>query len=257
MKKNIFLFLVLFLFVLNLEKLSAVVKATNEITETDDKDENKKINKPEQNYLDMALNYINERNFIQAKRYLQMAEASGDEQIFQDSQVWKMYLEALEGSKNPENALNTLSGEMYAKGLYYVSDGWQNYYEKNPSAKDIYALSLEFKEKLIVQYPDSDWAMLVSMQLVNVYINQKDYDKALYYLLKYMDNKKSRGDLNNASDDKAWFYLGQILENSHEYRDLQKSVQAYNKVVENPDSIFYSQAKSRILSLEKFYRVIP
>jgi tetratricopeptide (TPR) repeat protein len=240
----------------------------NKVTETginadvDNKTENQKINKPEENYLEMALNYINERNFEQARRYIQMAEGSGDEKVFQESQVWKMYLAALEGSKSPESGLNGLTGELYAKGLYYISDGWQNYYEKNPASKDLYALSLEYKEKLIVQYPESDWATLASMQLVSVNINRKNFDKALYYLLKYIDNKKSRGDVNksnneNTTDDKAWFYMGQILENSREYRDLHKSVRAYKKVLENKESMFYSQAQNRISYLEKFYHVIP
>jgi len=219
--------------------------------------EDQKINKPDQNYLEMALGYINERNFAQARKYILLAESSGDEQVFQESQVWKMYLDSLEGNKNLESSLNILTGELYAKALYYISDGWQNFYEKNPSAKDVNALSLEYKEKLIIQYPDSTWTTLASMQLVTIYINQKDYDRALYYLVKYIDNKKNRGEEGAVTDDKAWFYMGQILENSREYRDLQKSVKAYSRVLQNPESMFYTLAKNRISALEKFYHVIP
>jgi len=234
------------------------MESENEQELTGDAGEKKeKINKPEQDYLEMAVNYINDRNFVQAKKYLQMAEGSGDEKIFQETQVWKMYVSALEGEKNLDNTLNVLSGELYAKGLYYISDGWQNYFDKNPSSKDLYELSLAYKEKLIVQYPNSEWTKLASMQLVTIFSNQKNYEKALYYLLKYMDNKTNAGDLNSITDDKAWFYLGQILENSKEYRDVQKSMKAYYKVIENPDSMFYSLAKKRISALEKFYQITP
>lgn len=247
---------ILFCFILLLGMVSGNSAQNPEVENEETGKENEKGN-VEKNFLELSVNYINEKNFILAKRYLEMAEKGGDEQIYQEAQLWKLYIESLEGNKNLETGLSALSEDLNAKGLYLISEGWQSYYEKNPEVKDIYALSLEYKEKLITLFPDSEWATLASMQLVTIHINQKDYDKALLYLIKYFDIKKNENQKVHAIDDKAWFYMGQILENSREYRDLHKAVKAYYKVMENPESLFYTMARNRISALEKFYHVIP
>lgn len=216
----------------------------------------KKKSNPEKNYLEMAVNYINEKNYTLARRYLQLAQTSGDERIYQDALIWSMYIDALEGKKTAEAGLNALTGESNAKALYFVSDALQTYFEKNPEAKDAYATSIEYKERLIAQYENSDWSLLASMQLVPLFINEKNYDKALLYLIKYL-NAKNRNNQNSGNDDKAWYYMGEILENSREYRDLHKALKSYRKVLKNPDSIFYGQAKARISAIEKFYHILP
>ncbi|MDH4199224.1 MAG: outer membrane protein assembly factor BamD [Spirochaetia bacterium] len=230
----------------------------NAINSNDDNnsESSQKKDGPDKNYLEMAVNYINEKNFVLAKRYLQLASASSDEHVFQDASIWTMYIDSLEGKRNMDGPLNSLTGESSAKALYYISDGWQTYSEKNPESRDIYAASIEYKEKLVAQYPDSDWSKLVSMQLVSTFINQKDYDKALKYLIKYIGTGEGKM-ADHFSDDKAWFYMGKILENSKEYRDLHKALKSYQRVLKNPDSMFFAQARERISSIEKFYHIIP
>ena len=213
--------------------------------------------KSEQSYIEMAKGYINDRNYKLARQYILLAENSGDETMFQEAQVWKIYIEALTGQKNIEASVNVLTGDFNGKALYYASDGWQNYFENNPEAKDLFNMSLDYKEKLILQHPDSEWALMASMQLTTIYISDRDYDKALYYLMKYMDKQKSQGELNGKYDDKAWFYLGEILENSKEYRDLHKAAKAYSNVLKSENSVFRQVAKKRIMALEKFFHVSP
>lgn len=221
--------------------------------ETEGKDAAKK-NNPDQNYIEMALSYINEKNFASARKYLQLAQGSGDEKIFQDAAVWNMYMDALEGKKNADSALATLPDAVVEKGLYYISNGWQTYFEKNPEAKDIYLLSQEYKEMLIARFPDSPYAARATSQLVPMYINEKNYEKALRYLLKYIDPATQNSQKN--SEDMIWFYMGQILEYSREYRDLHKAIKAYQIVLKNKDSIYYNQARKHIADIEKFYHII-
>jgi len=209
---------------------------------------------PEENYIEMAINYINDGNYDLARRYLQLASMSGDEDKYEEAVIWGLYIDALEGDRNIEGKLNMLMDEANAKAHYLIADGWQNFFEKNPEAIEIYKLSQEFKEKLIAKYPDSEWAFLSLMQLVPSFINEKNYDKALIYLIKYFE--KNRDNIEKI-DDKAWFYMGQILENSMEYRNLSKAIKAYRKVLENKKSIYYAQAKQRINEIEKFYRILP
>jgi hypothetical protein len=210
---------------------------------------------PEVKYLEMAVGYINDKNYENARRYIRLAQESGDEKIYQDSLIWSMYLDALEGNKNLENQAGTLQGDLNLKALYYISEGWQSYFEKNPEAKDIYLLSIEYKEKLIAKDPESEWALLATMQLVPLFINEKNYDKALTYLLDYLESAKK--DSKMEAEEKYWFYMGQILENSREYRDLHKAIKSYQKVVKKPESFFYEQARQRILAIEKFYNITP
>lgn len=209
---------------------------------------------PARNYLNMAVNYINRKRYEQARRYLELAQNSGDEGIYFEAEIWKLFLAGVEGKKGAGSNLQLLMGEDQAKGHYYLADGWQVHYENYPEKRDILELVIEYREKLVAQFPESQWAQRASLQLFPLFYQKKDYDKALFYLLNYFENRHL---FEEQSSDKAWFYFGKILESASEYRDLHKALKAYLKVLENPDSQYYHQAQERILQIEKFYYITP
>ncbi len=211
---------------------------------------------PSANYLEMAVDYINRQKYELALKYLEATKNSGDAQLYEDAMIWELYIRAVRGEMNLEDEIEFLSEPNKAKALYFVADGWANYFEKNPVAIEVRDRSMEMKEKLIARHPDSRWGYIASMQLAPALIESKQYDKALYYLLNYFESS------NNAQSydfdyDKAWFYLGQILEDSSEYRDLHRALDAYEKASEDPQGQFYTQAKMRIKEIEQFYYITP
>lgn len=211
---------------------------------------------PAKNYLEMAIDYINRNKYPLALKYLEAAKNSGDANIYEEALIWELYVRAASGETNLEDELDLFSDQNKAKAHYFVSDGWSVYFERNPEAAQIHESSIEIKEKLIAQYPDSRWGYIASMQLAPSLIESRQFDKALYYLLNYFNSAGKAGELE-LDYDKAWFYLGQILESSTEYRDLHKALEAYQRAASNPESQFYAQAMQRIKEIEQFYYITP
>jgi len=210
----------------------------------------KKVDPSGKNYLEIAKNYTNNGKFDLAKKYLDLASQSEDANIYEEVLIWDIYNDSLQGKKDLNNKLDQIMGDAYAKALYFAADGWQTYFNNNPEAEEIGNLSRDYRERLIAQFPDSNWADLSSIHLVPLFINDKEYDSALFYLLKYFEKMKSG---NLSEGDRAWYYLAVIMEKSEEHKDLDKAIKAYQKVITYPDSMFAVQSRKKIIEIENLY----
>ena len=209
---------------------------------------------PAQKYLEIGIDSVHRGNFAAAEKFFQLAADNGDDKIYAQTQVWSYYIRALQGDTGFSNELITLDEKIMPKAMYYASDGWQTYFDENPDKAEVFDLSIEYRERLIAQYPATSWAMQATMQLVTAFMSREKYDRVLYYIFKYMEMAKNKPtDNTNIELDRAWYYLGLVLENSREFRDLYRALESYHKVDLTPNSRYSSQAKQRINEIEKFY----
>ncbi|MES0489635.1 MAG: hypothetical protein ABUK01_06575 [Leptospirales bacterium] len=206
---------------------------------------------PGKKFLEIAIDSIHRNDFIAAVKFLNLAMEEGDEDIYWEATILAYYVRALQGHTDMVDEIEVLDDVTKAKAMYFTADGWHGYTDTHPEKKDIYEQSLEMREKLIAIYPDSEWSIRATMQLVSLLLNGKKYERALSYLLQYLKYAKGNPDLEYTEIDRAWFYLGFILEKSKEHRDLYKALRAYKKIP--PESRYYLQARQRIEKIEKFY----
>ena len=211
-------------------------------------------------FLDMGYQFLQKKNTEKAKEYLQISAALEDGDTSKKAQMALINLRAASGEKELLSEIEYLDEKDKPQGYFMMTDGWESYYFENPYKRDYLDLAKEYYSFLVARYRDSIWVQKARLKLASLYIEEKKYSFALDNLLPVLESSQimERSDTEAETHqypgvDMAWFLLGRILEESNQYKDYERALRSYTKVLSFLNSPFSEITEKRIKYLKKTF----
>ena len=213
-----------------------------------------------QAFLNLGYQFLERKNIKKAEEYFQKCIAEEDGKISQKARIALINLKASTGDKNLLSEIESLDEADKPEAYFMLADGWATYYFENPYERDYLKLTKEYYAFLIARYKNSPWVQKTRLQLSSLYIKEKKYDFALDHLLPVL-SKSKKMQAHDTSENKsiwlgfdmAWFLLGRILEESNQYKDYERAVESYTKVLSFQNSPFSKISEKKIKRLKKTF----
>ncbi len=213
-----------------------------------------------QAFLDLGYQYLERKNIRKAKEYFQKCIAEEDGKISPKARIALINLKTSTGEKKILSEIDALDEADKPEAYFMLADGWATYYLENPYKTDYLNLAKEYYSLLVARYEDSTWVQKTRLQLASLHIKEKKYDFALDRLLPLLRKSQETQSYNGHENktvwlgfDMAWFLLGRILEESNQYKDYERSVRSYEKVLSFKNSPFAKNSEKRIKYLKKTF----
>ncbi len=216
-----------------------------------------------QAFLNMAYQFLEKNNKKKAKEYFEKCVLEEDGEISRKARLALIHLKASSGEKSLLLEIEVLDENEKLEAYFMLADGWENYYFENPYKIDYLNKAKEYYAFLVARYKGSILVQKARLKLASLYIEEKKYNFALDNLLpllkkskKYQKLDVSKIDKGSIGFDMAWFLLGRLLEESNQYKDYERAVDSYSKVLHFSNSPFIESAKKRIKYLKKTFLLI-
>ena len=213
-----------------------------------------------QAFLDMGYQFLQQKNTQKAREYLQKSAALEDGDTSKKAQMVLINLRAASGEKELLSEMEYLDEKDKPQGYFMMTDGWESHYFENPGKRDYLDLAKEYYSFLVARYPDSLWIQKARLKLSSLYLDEEKYGLALDNLLPFLESSRimERSTPEAETDpypgvDMAWFLLGRILEESNQYKDHERALSSYTKVLGFLNSPFSEIAEKRIRHLKKTF----
>ena len=201
-------------------------------------------------YLKSAREYLYSGNEKRAREFLQKSANESDDASAREARMLLLSIRAREGQTDLDADFDFLSEEDKPRALYLMARGWDEFSAGHPERKAIRKKAMEYYSQLNNRYPQNEWALRSVASYSQGLVQQKKHRQALTILV---DSIQKMNELKQPVTPEMYYLLGQALEGKGSGSDATRAYEAYKKVVNDRESIYYQRAILRMRHIEKFY----